>query len=105
MTKGKKRYERGNTHVLETNFIPDILTPRSMSTRKRRRGKAHPIPDGGKFNDCPCIPLARRPLSKSPLSWTGRGALGLEGDGYVIMWPRIRDLNRTPADTEKKSSN
>ena len=93
--EGKKRYARGNTHVLETNFIPDILAAQVDEHEKKGAGvklTQFQMAGNSMIAHVSNWPAAR--YQKAHYHGPGAVLLGLEGDGYVIMWPK--DLGLEP---------
>jgi quercetin dioxygenase-like cupin family protein len=86
---GTKRYPRGNTHVWETNFIPDIVAAQVDAHEAKGAGvklTQFQMAGNSLIAHVSNWPAAR--YQKAHYHGPGAVLLGLEGEGYVIMWPK-----------------
>jgi mannose-6-phosphate isomerase-like protein (cupin superfamily) len=92
---GKKRYARGNTHVWETNFVPDILS--AQIDEHEKKGAGVKLTQFQMAGNSMIAHIAQWPAARyQKAHYHGPGAVlfGLESEGYVIMWPK--DLGLKP---------
>lgn len=86
---GNKRYPMGNTHVWETNFIPDIVTEQMDEHEKKGTGvRLTQFQMAGNSLIAHVSHWSGARYQKAHYHGPGAVLLGLEGEGYVLMWPK-----------------
>ncbi|HWP60766.1 MAG TPA: hypothetical protein VNL14_22925 [Candidatus Acidoferrales bacterium] len=86
---GTKRYPVGNTHVWETNFVPDVVGAQMDEHEKKGAGvrlTQFQMAGNSLIAHVSHWPGAR--YQKAHYHGPGAVLLGLEGEGYVLMWPK-----------------
>ncbi|MGH7832067.1 MAG: cupin domain-containing protein [Candidatus Binatia bacterium] len=86
---GTKRYPRGNIHIWETNFIPDILS--AEVDEHEQKGAGVRLTQFQMARNSLIAHVSRWPgarYQKAHYHGPGAALLGLEGEGYVLMWPK-----------------
>jgi oxalate decarboxylase/phosphoglucose isomerase-like protein (cupin superfamily) len=86
---GTKRYPRGNIHVWETNFIPDVLA--AEVDEHESKGAGVRLTQFQMAGNSLIAHVSRWPAAryqKAHYHGPGAALLGLEGEGYVLMWPK-----------------
>ena len=92
---GQKRYASGNANVWETNFVPDILAARVDEHESKGTGvklTQFQMTGNSMIAHVAHWPAAR--YQKAHYHGPGAVLLGLESEGYVIMWSK--DLGVRP---------
>jgi hypothetical protein len=88
-TVGTKRYPKGNIHVWETNFITDILS--AEVDEHESKGAGVRLTQFQMAGNSLIAHVSRWPAAryqKAHYHGPGAALLGLEGEGYVLMWPK-----------------